>query len=583
MELWTEYEGTVVDGAFPLKKLLRPEGRSAFFSTSNGKGDSTVIRLVASHFDEDEILARWCGVTALAHPNILGLDHYGQLELDDTKVVYAVMEPVDANLDEVLAGQRLTIAETRQLATSLASALNALHAHGFVHEHIEPANVFAVGDVVKLRSDCIREAPEGARGQEAKRGDVHDLAVVLLQALTQKSSLEEARHDLPVPAPFDLIIPRGISGAWGLAEILTAIEKSEATVAGQEATAASRQAAAMASYGAEPGNRAAPKSGPGAKNGATPGNQSALGNGAGAGSGTGIEVSKAKVNGIRNGGSAQESGLVGNGAGHETGHETGNEIGNGARAGSSFAETLAAAEKQQEFKPRITRFHAPGVEPAEGTMPMRKLVIGAGLALLLLLSFGLYFARGKGGTEVRNGQTNGAGKPGQNSGAATGVGTAGSQPVPVPITPERHAAGKPSPMGAVTTKGGGNAPQNGKLPAGAPGAQAGSPARSPATSLAPTPTTAPATDRVAPGGARSQWRVVAFTYNHEDQAQKKAETVAQKYPRLSPQVFTPTGHAPYLVTIGGPMGRDDALALARRAKGLGLPRDVYAQNYTAQN
>src|ERR1700733_10462049 len=132
MELWTEYEGRIIDGAFPLERLLLPEGRSAFFSTSNGKGDPTVIRLIASHFDEDEILARWRGVDALHHPNILKLEKYGQLILDDTTVVYAVMEPVDANLDEVIANQRLTVPEARQLGASLASALEVLHANGFV-------------------------------------------------------------------------------------------------------------------------------------------------------------------------------------------------------------------------------------------------------------------------------------------------------------------------------------------------------------------------------------------------------------------------------------------------------------------
>src|ERR1700721_3934145 len=119
MELWTEYEGRTIDGAFPLKKLLLPEGRSAFFSTSNGKGVPTVIRLIASHFDEEEILARWRGVEALGHPNILKIEQYGQLLLDDTTVVYAVFEPVEANLAEVIAGQRLTVAEPRARAPSL--------------------------------------------------------------------------------------------------------------------------------------------------------------------------------------------------------------------------------------------------------------------------------------------------------------------------------------------------------------------------------------------------------------------------------------------------------------------------------
>jgi hypothetical protein len=211
---------------------LLPEGRSAFFSTSNGKGVPTVIRLIASHFDEEEILARWRGVEALGHPNILKIEQYGQLVLDDTTVVYAVFEPVDANLAEVIAGQRLTVAEATQLVSSLASALDVLHMHGFVHEHVEPANVFAVGEVVKLRGDCIRETPEGESGLEAKRRDVHDLAVVLLRALTQAETLEAATRVRPLPAPFDEIVRNGLSGAWGLGQITAALARQRAAPAG---------------------------------------------------------------------------------------------------------------------------------------------------------------------------------------------------------------------------------------------------------------------------------------------------------------------------------------------------------------
>jgi hypothetical protein len=41
MQLWTDYEGVTIDGAFPLQKLLLPEGRSAFFSTAGPKGEPT--------------------------------------------------------------------------------------------------------------------------------------------------------------------------------------------------------------------------------------------------------------------------------------------------------------------------------------------------------------------------------------------------------------------------------------------------------------------------------------------------------------------------------------------------------------
>ena len=219
MDLWTEYEGRTIDGAFTLTKLIQPEGRSAFFSTSNGTGAPTVIRLIESHFDGDDILARWRGMAALNHPNLVKLKSFGHVVVDETSLVYAVMEPVEANLGEILKMQRLTELETKQLATSLLSALEALHSSGFVHEHVEPANVLAVGEVIKLRSDCIRETLEGEEGAKLKRKDVRDYATVLLQALTQQRTLEGASRDLPLPAPFDQIVRKGISGEWGLEQI----------------------------------------------------------------------------------------------------------------------------------------------------------------------------------------------------------------------------------------------------------------------------------------------------------------------------------------------------------------------------
>jgi len=202
MNLWTEYEGRTIDGTYPLTKLIRPEGRSAFFSTSNGTGVPTVIRLIESHFDGDEILTRWRGVAALNHPNLVKLKSFGHVVVDETSLVYAVMEPVDANLSEILRERRLTEQETRQIATSLLPAIEALHSSGFVHEHVAPENVLAVGEVIKLRSDCIRETLEGEEGAALKRKDVRDYATVLLQALTQKRRLEDASREPPLPAPF---------------------------------------------------------------------------------------------------------------------------------------------------------------------------------------------------------------------------------------------------------------------------------------------------------------------------------------------------------------------------------------------
>ena len=81
-------------------------------------------------------------------------------------------------------------------------------------------------------------------------------------------------------------------------------------------------------------------------------------------------------------------------------------------------------------------------------------------------------------------------------------------------------------------------------------------------------------------GAKTQWRVVAFTYNKEDQAQQKAQAIQKQHPSMNAEVFSPTGHAPYLVTVGGPMARDQAEAFRNKARSEGLPRDTYMQNYS---
>jgi hypothetical protein len=73
--------------------------------------------------------------------------------------------------------------------------------------------------------------------------------------------------------------------------------------------------------------------------------------------------------------------------------------------------------------------------------------------------------------------------------------------------------------------------------------------------------------------------VIAFTYDRRADAEKKASAIAHSHPELKPTVFTPSGRAPYLVSIGGVMDGHTAHALARRSRSLGLPHDMYAQNY----
>ncbi len=227
MELWNEYEGSIIAGTFRLERLLRPEGRSAFFSTAIGDGRDTVLRLIEAHYDDDAILARWKAVADLKQKNLLGLEKFGHIVMDETSLVYVVMEPSDADLGQILRERALTTTETRELAESLVHALAALHSIGMVHEHVQPINVLAVGETVKLRSDCIREAPEGEEGDAARSRDVYDLSLLLLQALTLDHNPDRVLHSAAnggsLPAPFQEILSNGLSGRWNLAQIAAAL------------------------------------------------------------------------------------------------------------------------------------------------------------------------------------------------------------------------------------------------------------------------------------------------------------------------------------------------------------------------
>jgi eukaryotic-like serine/threonine-protein kinase len=453
MNLWTEYEGRTIDGVYPLTKLIRPEGRSAFFSTSNGTGVPTVIRLIESHFDGDEILTRWRGIAALNHPNLVKLKSFGHVVVDETSLVYAVMETVDANLSEILRERRLTESETRQIATSLLAALEALHSSGFVHEHVVAENVLAVGEVIKLRSDCIRETLEGEDGVALKRKDVRDYATVLLQALTQQRTLEDTSRKLALPGPFEQIVRKGLSGEWGLAEIGTALKRPSIA-----------QAIVRAGV-----TRDAPK----------------------------VEMP-----------SAQPAGAAPSGA-------------------------AASVDPPSGVAPSVARRIQVPVDEEPRKIGPRGIAYGVGTLLILLL--GWYFVHSR---------------------SARSSGGVQQPPTSAPAALESAPVAAPSPAAAT---------EAGSHPAPSDRVVTGS-------------TPAPAGKNVT-GDSRGLWRVVAFTYNREDQAQQKVAEIARSHPDLNPTVFRPNGRGPFLVTLGGPMSREDAFAFSGKAKREGMPRDIYAQNY----
>jgi eukaryotic-like serine/threonine-protein kinase len=498
MRLWNDYEGLTVEGTFPVDKLLRPEGRSAFFTTRNGSGSPAVLRLIESIHDDAEILERWQAVSALNQPNIVAFKQFGQTVLHDEPLLYAVFEPTDISLEEILRERPLTTDETRDLATSLVKALQALHTAGLVHEHIDPANILATADTIKLRGDCIRPIPEHLPPTEAHAPvarDIHDLAVVLLRALTQHRSLDELDRSHRLPAPFDQIIPHGVSGAWSLEQIATSLVPAPTPVV---------------TPAKEPVPVAVPvaAAGPVLVAQATP--AAAIQPPVAAGTPSKPTPYQATPSPSKHRPATMPT------------------------PAADYSPTAVAAAIPHEPEP-LVEDSSNDVSPVGDMVKSKPFWLATAAAVVILLSV-LWHGH------PTSGSTGGNTTPG--------------------VIAANPAANKPS--AAITQS---------RIPVKPSALASSTPDRTPATHSASVSST-------ASGSNALQWRVVAFTYNRQDQAQHKADTIAQDHRDLRPEVFTPTGRAPFLVTLGGPMTRDKAMALRDKARNDGLPRDVYAQNYT---
>jgi hypothetical protein len=91
---------------------------------------------------------------------------------------------------------------------------------------------------------------------------------------------------------------------------------------------------------------------------------------------------------------------------------------------------------------------------------------------------------------------------------------------------------------------------------------------------------APAAPQPTAAAGQEMWRVIAFTYRSRSAAAKRVELLNQHHPELNAAVFSPNERKGYhLVALGGRMTHEAALRLQRNARGKGLPRDLYVQNY----
>ena len=163
-EVWTRWQGHVINGVFPLGRYLGCSDHSGVFLTKSAaqRPSEVAIKLVPTNRALAESqLPRWKRAGGLAHPHLLRLLQWGGCQLDGLPYLYAVMEYADQTLAQLLLHRALTDDEAREMLLPILDALAFLHGQNLVHGQLKPANILVVGDQLKLASDTIRRVSEG--------------------------------------------------------------------------------------------------------------------------------------------------------------------------------------------------------------------------------------------------------------------------------------------------------------------------------------------------------------------------------------------------------------------------------------
>src|SRR5271163_2214803 len=218
----TKRVGQVIDGKFRLGEFVGGDEGSSVFLTDYDSADvrKAAIKLVRADSPEAEgLLARWRHAAKLSHPHMIRLLDMGRGELDGAPVLYVVMEYAEENLSSVIARRPLAAAEARAILGPVVDALAYVHAKGFVHCRIKPANIMAENDLLKISSDGLcrigefsgsvgkpgaYDPPEAAGGRISPAGDVWSLGMTLAEALTQRLPVWERTNQAEPMLPSTL-------------------------------------------------------------------------------------------------------------------------------------------------------------------------------------------------------------------------------------------------------------------------------------------------------------------------------------------------------------------------------------------
>jgi TonB family protein len=220
--------GQLVDGRFPLRRLLGVSPNSAVFLTDlpnqrpSEPAPEAAIKLIPEDPETSEQqLARWKSAAALTHPGLLRILHFGRCAMDGSPCLFVVTELASENLGELLPQRALTPEEASGMMAPVLATLDFLHEKGLVHGGVKPSNILAIRDTIKLSPDRILPAGESSTSWPIAAtyappesllfpaSDVWSLGITLYETLTQYLPNHDSsgHYVLPqLPSPFAEII-----------------------------------------------------------------------------------------------------------------------------------------------------------------------------------------------------------------------------------------------------------------------------------------------------------------------------------------------------------------------------------------
>jgi TonB family protein len=227
-EVWTKWEGQVINGVFPLRRFLSASDHSAVFLTeykARNLPDAALKLVPAIPALAQAQLSHWTAATTLVHPHLIRLFEAGHCQLGGLQFLFVVMEYAEQTLSQILAQRALTPGEVREMLLPTLSALAFLHSKHLVHGELKPSNILAVNDQLKLASDTVRPAGESTANiakysaydppedrSFSAAGDIWGLGITMVEALTQHlpswpdSKSETASFPAALPPTFVAIV-----------------------------------------------------------------------------------------------------------------------------------------------------------------------------------------------------------------------------------------------------------------------------------------------------------------------------------------------------------------------------------------